>query len=334
MIRNRHKKVKEGSLDQFFTENQEHYATKIIEFSSSKRVFVDTSCGTGELGVYLHQNGFQVLMFDVDDSNLSDETKALLISNPDTFSFTKKDWLSVQKKELPNDFILGFNPPFGHKAKTSRLFAKHGIMLGATIICWLSSHLSGARGRSWLPDGFIVTYREDIPDNAFRHNGNLFSARADFRIYIQDTEKHKAIVEKQKRLDLRPLPKGWKLTTLSSVLGTTKRQFPSMYPKSKANFFLASAGPAAGEMAYFFEGDRLFKILRGKTTKKELPSNKTRNIIGTLVIQVPKKFRNPQKLLDVTAPLFKISQRLQAGKRSVNMKDARRVIFHLEKSGN
>ena len=181
----RRKETSEGTLDQFFTTPSllSHYAS-VIETQcggaasasdaadASAPVFVDTSCGTGELGLLLHRSGYVVHMYDVDDEHLLPEVSQALC---DTFTFEKKDWMAVT--ELPgasagtNGCIVGFNPPFGYRGKVSREFATHAARLGCATLCWLSSYMLGSMKRPWMPDDFVEQHYELVPNNAFATPG-------------------------------------------------------------------------------------------------------------------------------------------------------------------
>lgn len=233
----RRKECKDGTLDQWFTKKShlDHYAKVIHRFAEGK-LFVDSSCGTGELGLFLSNLGVEVVMFDVDGTNLAPSVTAAIQAG--TLTFEAKSWFDVTAKDLGNkEFVMGFNPPFGHKGKISKQFAEHALALGASMICWISPNIMGVGGHQWVPPDFIEKHREDVPKNAFTKDQKSVSANTNFVIFEKDPDAHAQMLEDWKVEDAQPLPEGWYLERLSARLGgSVEATLIENFPRKKENF--------------------------------------------------------------------------------------------------
>lgn len=323
-----------GTLDQIFTkpEHLQHYADLIASHAGTDMPFVDTSCGTGELGVLLHTRDMRVFMFDIDDANLCNAAKDLIDSK--TLSFQQKDWLTADASDVPAEgFVAGFNPPFGHRGRIARKFAEHAIRLGATCLVWMAPHMVGKRSRSWLPNGFIVVHKEHVPRNAFSRNGTQFSANADVCIYLKDEQQHIATLEEWKTQDARTLPSGWSIERLNTWFGHNKHEKLCGFPKNENEITLRNTGGSAGEDAIVWH-DGAFHLISAVGGDRILDESEERSITQHTIIGVPEYFSGVKRheFLKLAAPQFQELRRESANKGGVNFADIRSVIFNLSAS--
>ena len=332
----RRKETAEGTLDQYFTQSSliAHYAS-VIEEQCSQRIFVDTSCGTGEMGLLLHRKGFTVHMYDVDEQYvmpavsraLQDASRTLC----DTFTFEKKDWMTVS--ELPKDCIVGFNPPFGYKGKVSREFAAHGAQLGCATLCWLSSYMLGPMKRPWVPPGFIEKYYELVPNNAFTTmDGTSKSACAGFHVWAADPGGYAEMQAAWKQEDTRPLPEDWSFERLSHKMGTLKAQPVGDLPRSEDELLLRTSGGDSGRSGVWWRSDAGFEQINDHGTRNPLADSDIRSMTQTTIVKMPPRFRGTKRMdfLQQAAPHFKQVRREASNKQGINFVDIRRVIFAID----
>lgn len=142
---------KEAQKEQFFTRPE--YLREFADLIASKMregdCFVDCSCGTGELGVLLNRKGFKVQMFDIDDSFLMEEARP---------HFTLKDWLETTRDDIPeaSGYVVGFNPPYGTRSKTAKLFINHASKLFPMGECHHMFFLIMYAGDLWRPQKYVL----------------------------------------------------------------------------------------------------------------------------------------------------------------------------------
>lgn len=313
----RRKECDQGTLDQWFTHisHLEHYAKVIAKHVDTSHVFVDSSCGTGELSLLLSKYDIKTLNYDID------------ISNSVTKEITQKDWLSIEFLEV-KDFVMGFNPPFGHKGKLAKQFIEHGIHLGASMICIISPPITGYHGRPWCPEGFVELHRELVPDNAFIKNGTRVSAHANFIIFKKDEQGYRNNMEQWKEEDKRPLPEGWSIQKLGLYLQTRGTLSYDKFPKNESHIIIRTTGKYAGQSAILWSQSSHYR-LNHKSKLVKVSKDKTSNVDHHCVIGVSKRYSGQKRIefMSKLMPLFERMRRRAGNKIGINHYDIRHVIF-------
>jgi predicted RNA methylase len=324
----RRKELLNGSLDQWFTKTEHivHYA-KIIQRFIGNRPFVDSSCGTGELGYILAKAGVEVRMFDIDDSNLILSGASL----PAKVPFEKKNWFDVTLDI--GDFCMGFNPPFGFSGRTAKAFAEHAISLGASMICWIVPHIPDKRGRWWIPEGFVERHRELVPDKAFIKNGEERSANTVFVVLERDESAHRALMAEWEQEDAQPLPEGFYIERLSKRLSIKKSEPLDILTKAENELVIRTGGMQSGESAWIWSKDPGYERINSSGKAVYLDPTTTEITVGRqnthCIVGMPSKFhgKNRSVFLGLAAPIFKSRRRRSANKDGINTVDIRAAIF-------
>lgn len=334
-VNRRRKECDDGTLDQWFTKptHLQHYASVIERFAKGK-TFVDSSCGTGELGLFLSKIGMEVLMFDIDDSNLAPAvTEAIRVGD---IGFESKSWLDVTAEDLKGkEFVMGFNPPFGHKGKVSRQFAEHALSIGSTMICWVSPNIMGTGGRQWVPPDFVERHRENVPSGAFSKNGTTMSANTNFVIFEKDPLAHARLLEEWKVEDARPLPEGWYLERLSARLGGTVTPAPiEDFPRKEEEFLIRTSLSNAGSSGLAWSAKHGYQRFNSNGHSSPVDSEGKQSVTQHCIIGLPPRYSGPRRMdfLKLAAPMFKARRRRACNKAGINLFDIRKVIFELERS--
>jgi len=186
--------------DQYFTKDAVvETLTKLIHdayLGGEACDFVDSSCGTGSVVRAMQAFGHTTWAFDVDASNACAEANA-----------TEVDWLSLSADAVsfPATSCIGFNPPFGYRAKEARAFIKQAAVLApsARFLFFISPRnlvYNVIRGEKWAPPGFRVVGEHTLPANAFyTKNGGDFHADTCLFVFSPGS--------KEVRASPAPLPK-------------------------------------------------------------------------------------------------------------------------------
>lgn len=326
----RRQETADGTLDQWFTKSEHlhHYAAVILKHIDRAKPFIDSSCGTGELGKILSAAGIEVQMFDLDLTSLL----------PDCPPVQQKDWFEVKKLDI-GEFCMGFNPPFGHKGKIARQFVEHGVALGATLVCAILPPIMGYKGRQWTPEDFVELHRELVPEKAFTCKGKTVSANANFVIFKKAPAEFKKQREAWDLEDARPLPEGWHIERLSRRLGTNDRQAVDALPKNEDELVLRTSLAAAGRSAIVWtrddvgggEGGGKYSRITSEGKTHALPPLDTLGVSQHCIVGVSKRYRGDKRMefLQRVGPLFTKIRRRAGNKGGVNISDIRKVIFEI-----
>ena len=334
----RRKECKEGTLDQWFTKSTHlvHYSQVVSRHVGQERLFVDSSCGTGELGLFLARLGIRVKMYDVDATNLTEAVQKAIQEG--LLTFEAKSWFEVTAEDLGNqDFAMGFNPPFGHKGKISKQFAEHALALGASMICWISPNIRGAGGRQWLPPDFVEKHREDVPKNAFVKDKKSVSANTNFVIFEKDPGGHVETLEAWKIEDARELPEGWYLERLSARLGgSVEATLIENFPKEEGEFMIRTSMSNAGESGITWSQAEGYRRLNSDGVSHPFDPLEKHSVTQHCIIGLPRRYQGKRRVdfLKQVAPMFKARRRRACNKAGINFLDIRKVIFELEKNQN
>lgn len=129
-------------------------------------------------------------------------------TEPKSKDVCKKDWFSV--KSLPNDCIIGFNPPFGYHGSLARRFLEHAASFRPRF---LLSIVPQFHGRWHGPKGYVLLKRQTLsstyetlygdPVKVYVPTFYVLFGRADLVSSLStSTKKHKFPLRRLARLDL------------------------------------------------------------------------------------------------------------------------------------
>jgi predicted RNA methylase len=210
----RRENVAAGDPDQWFIPKTqlEKYADLIAGHGNrlGLNVFVDSSCGTGELGELLAERGYEVYMFDIDDSNVA--SPAATAAPAGACRFQKRDFFTVTNDDVPRGAIIGFNPPFGYMSSMTKRFIRHAATLGPGLMVWMSKNMN-----RFLPPGYAtLEVRSEIV--AFNRPGRPAAKQGVLvTVWHADPERHdRELAEIRETRALGP-PPGFSVQTLDRV---------------------------------------------------------------------------------------------------------------------
>jgi len=328
--------VRADRTEQYFT--VEHVIERCCEMIVAKcgrvRMFIDSSCGTGEVGLYLHErHGFTVHMFDVDDAHLLPNVRTALGKSQTAFTFAKRDFMTTSigaaPHGVPPDAIIGFNPPFGHKAKIGRRFIEHALTLKPKYMAWIMSNIM-ERGEPWLPPQCVVMHYECLPPYSFRFGDELRNLPAAFTIWHRDPDQYVVCVAQRRARSARALPPGYALERLSFRLNTLSAQPLTVWPKSLAEILIRTSGGSAGQLAIIWSSETGYHIVNATSTRA-LETNRVQSVTQHAIMRVPDALAGDGRtpFFRRMIPLLIARRQDAANKRGISMADIRAAIFGL-----
>lgn len=324
----RRKGGRKVKLEQFFTKRDIVKKLSLIIHELCPGSFVDSSCGNGFLVKLLHSMGHDVWAYDIDDSNLE----------PDIPFFEKRDWLSLERGKVPfpADACIGFNPPFGPHCRSIREFAIKALELApdAPYVFFIGPHIPGHLGVEWLPPDCILERRIELDKDSFETpSGKDFAYQTFFHIWKRDPEGHAEFIQDAKRKYETPLPSGFSLTKMCTLLPSVTRRVPvQSMPKEKNVLLIRIGGVQSGFNRIIHDGHCYQKCTYrpkggGIVEKVDFDDEDIGNqTLGVLTVPDHWAGENRVKLLRKISPELISIRKIQGDKRGVSKLDIRLAL--------
>jgi hypothetical protein len=166
-----------NNLDQYYT--NEDVAKKFIKIVKDKfphiELFIEPSAGTGAFS----NNIKNVLSFDID---------------PKQENILQRDFLETLPFEFDIDVnktcIIG-NPPFGKNASLAAKFFNHSTKFANIVAFILPKSFRKESIQNRLHSKYWLIYDEDVPNDSFIFEGEIYDVPCCFQIWIRKKETRK-----------------------------------------------------------------------------------------------------------------------------------------------
>lgn len=141
---------------------------KILQIDPKEELFIEPSAGSGAFS----KNMINVQAYDI---------------KPEGEEIEKADFLTLEIEG--NDYITIGNPPFGHRADLSVKFFNKSAEHSKAIAMILPSTFMKWSIQSQLNNDFKLIYTERLEEESFLFQGNGFSVRTYFMIWVRNDFK-------------------------------------------------------------------------------------------------------------------------------------------------
>lgn len=156
-----------------------------------------------------------------------------------------QDWLTVSN--VPENAIIGLNPPFGYQGRVAKEFIEHGLKFSPKYLFLILPNMR------WKPPGYEIIYEEDLPDDSYYEpisNKTFKEISTTFFIFKRSPPNYVITKPKSNRTNIIPgihITRKWppKVETyviLRRVGRNTTKQFYCVFGSLPANCLYIECG--------------------------------------------------------------------------------------------
>lgn len=174
------KRILKSKLDKFYTkEHLSKYLISKIDFTKYK-IAIDPCCGDGSF-----YNNIPVSKIGIDILP-SIENEHII-----THDFLTWDYSNIN--EPSENVIVISNPPFGKQGSLAFKFIKRSSEFADVIAFILPISFAKDSMKNKIPTNFHLEYEEILPEDSFLLDGEDYSVKCVFQIWVRKNESRKSI---------------------------------------------------------------------------------------------------------------------------------------------
>lgn len=154
------------TLDRFYTKDDvaKMCIDVVLDMFGEESLFVEPSAGGG---AFYHQ---------------LPENKIGVDLSPSASGIIQSDWLQFA---VPENCIVMGNPPFGTRNSLTKAFIKHSLPKAKVIAFILPSSYRKETTQAVFPQGWILAYSEQLPENSFLFDGEDYHVPCVFQVWVK-----------------------------------------------------------------------------------------------------------------------------------------------------
>lgn len=154
---------------------------------------------------------------------------------PEHKEIVKQDYFQLDFSTIAEDYIhiIG-NPPFGRQSSLAIKFIKKSCEHASSISFILPKSFKKESMQKHFDEHFHLHYQEDLPENSFLVNNNIYDVPCVFQIWIRKEEK--------RNIEDKMLPVGYSF--INAVIDEETKQYT--FGKNKPDLSFRRVGVAAG----------------------------------------------------------------------------------------
>lgn len=160
--------------------------SQYVDIDYEQDLIIEPSAGDGKFIKYINKLCKNTLYYDIE---------------PDCDKIIKQDYLKLDVKHnifgknngKENSIHIVGNPPFGRQSSMAIKFIKKSGLFSKSISFILPKSFKKDSMQSKFPKDFHLIYSEDLPENSFRVNNEIYDVPCVFQIWIRQAEDRKTI---------------------------------------------------------------------------------------------------------------------------------------------